>query len=499
VRGREAGRVSVVSRYYASEGTAEFGEEVALDNPGGTFGWRPFVQDLHLPADDPGQPGDPPAVNARAVRVFLHHSPPATGSGYAWFDELAIVSWEEVLDPLGGPVLDTPHARDFLRVQGPIGEYELALTFRSYRPSEADAGHGPGLALETEQADQSVDRLGFPPTSVGLDSALRLVARNRGDQSLVVSNLTFVSGNSTDFLARWLPADGSPENGPVLLVAPETAARLEVRFAPLSAGPREAVLQFQSNDPDEGESLVTLVVGGEAYADTPVRSISENRSRSPTIRVQVPLTITPTNLLQEQLPSGLTPANLGEGGRWDPVSRIVQWQDLKPGDTVTYSLSGPSDVYSIWGWIAWGEQVDVTAGDSTAIVLAPTDSDGDGLPDWWEQKFFDSRTAAIPEVDSDGDGQNNLAEFLAGTHPLDGGFQAQQWAPYLRLRILDDQSAEFTVLGFDGATYRIEESPDLKNWSSAATNLLSGQALVLPGSIPPGMPSRFYRAATEER
>ena len=153
-----------MSRYYSSEGTAEFGEEVAFEDPGGTFAWRPFIQDLHMPPDDPTRSGDPPAVNARATRIFLHHSPPATGAGYASFDELAIVNWEEALDPLAAPVLGTPHARDFLRVQGPPGSYQLALTFRSYRPIEADAGHGPDLALETEQPGQSMDRLQFRPT-----------------------------------------------------------------------------------------------------------------------------------------------------------------------------------------------------------------------------------------------------------------------------------------------------------------------------------------------
>jgi hypothetical protein len=183
VRGEGAGPIRIVSRYYASEGSAQFGEEVPLDHPGGTFPWTAFARDLHLPPDDPGQPGDPPAVNARAVRIFLRHSPPATGAGYASFDELAIVNWEETLDPLLGPVLDTPHARDFLRVEGSAGSYELALTFRTYRPMETDAGHGPHLVIETEQADQSADRLWFRSTAIGFDDVLRLIIRNGGNQT----------------------------------------------------------------------------------------------------------------------------------------------------------------------------------------------------------------------------------------------------------------------------------------------------------------------------
>lgn len=47
------------------------------------------------------------------------------------------------------------------------------------------------------------------------------------------------------------------------------------------------------------------------------------------------------------------------------------------------------------------------------------DSDGDGLPDWWEYAFFTNRTLAVPGTDDDGDRSNNLAELGAGTHPLD--------------------------------------------------------------------------------
>jgi hypothetical protein len=45
------------------------------------------------------------------------------------------------------------------------------------------------------------------------------------------------------------------------------------------------------------------------------------------------------------------------------------------------------------------------------------DDDNDGLPDWWEALYG----PRAPGGDEDGDGQNNLAEYLAGTHPGQGG------------------------------------------------------------------------------
>lgn len=496
LRGEGSGPVSIVSRYYASEGAAEFGEEVSFNHPGGSFAWQPFAQDLHMPPDDPSRPGDPTVVNARAVRVFLRHSPPATGQGYACFDEIAVVNWEETLDPLTGPVLDTPHARDFLRVQGSPGTYDLALTFRTYKPIETDAGHGPDLALATEQPDQSVDRLWFHPAGVGFEDTLRLLVWNQGNGALVVSNLTFVSGHAGDFSARWLDADGSPVVGPGVTVLPGTRAHLEVRFAPLAAGPREAVLEFQSNDPDATGSLVKLVVGGEAYAGVPVRFVSGNRTLSPTLHIQVPITAPSTHLLWEQLPAGLSPVNVSHGGQWDSNARTLQWHDVGAGTTVSYSVVGVSGASSISGWLLSGGPLDMTTGDSVAILLAPEDSDGDALPDWWEQKFFDSRTGALPERDSDANGTDNLAAYLGGTHPLSSGFQAQHWGPYVRLSV-DSSFANLEVLGFAGASYRLEDSADLRNWMPVAERLLAGQPVAIPRASQPGSQSVFYRAVVE--
>lgn len=51
--------------------------------------------------------------------------------------------------------------------------------------------------------------------------------------------------------------------------------------------------------------------------------------------------------------------------------------------------------------------------DSSAL-----DTDGDGIPDWWEDKYgLDKQNAADALADGNGNGLNNLAEFLAGNDP----------------------------------------------------------------------------------
>ena len=53
------------------------------------------------------------------------------------------------------------------------------------------------------------------------------------------------------------------------------------------------------------------------------------------------------------------------------------------------------------------------------VIMAPdlTDSDRDGLPDWWENQYFGNPTNAVASDDSDGDGMSNLAEYIGSYDP----------------------------------------------------------------------------------
>ena len=59
------------------------------------------------------------------------------------------------------------------------------------------------------------------------------------------------------------------------------------------------------------------------------------------------------------------------------------------------------------------------------------DTDGNGLPDWWELKFFGVLTGTDLNADPDHDGAPNLFEYLTGTNPTNASsyFHITRLAP----------------------------------------------------------------------
>ena len=62
-------------------------------------------------------------------------------------------------------------------------------------------------------------------------------------------------------------------------------------------------------------------------------------------------------------------------------------------------------------------------GVSELVAHPFVSTSGDGIPDWWRSKYWGHATAQAKDLsratdDPDGDGLNNLQEFLNGTNPL---------------------------------------------------------------------------------
>lgn len=99
-------------------------------------------------------------------------------------------------------------------------------------------------------------------------------------------------------------------------------------------------------------------------------------------------------------------------------------------------------------------------GQLVRLDFTELDTDGDGIPDRWESQYFGSATGGNPNADPDGDGRNNLQEFVAGTNPLvaDGRHPADR-APADNL-LISEEADNYANAWLNGDT-----------WPSLPTNI----------------------------
>ena len=84
----------------------------------------------------------------------------------------------------------------------------------------------------------------------------------------------------------------------------------------------------------------------------------------------------------------------------------------------------------------------------TVVAGEEPDCDGDLMPDGWEKRYFGSAANGDPAADSDGDGQNNLEEYIAGMDPTNA-------ASAFMVRTFDTPSGGEFILSWDAVTGRV--------------------------------------------
>jgi hypothetical protein len=129
----------------------------------------------------------------------------------------------------------------------------------------------------------------------------------------------------------------------------------------------------------------------------------------------------------------------------------------------------------------------------TKFEFKGTDTDSDGMPDWWERAHsLGLNDPNDAETDDDGDGFTNLQEYLAGTDPANP-------VSALRITAIDTVGADARI-SFSSAAdrdYDVETTPNLQpiSWGPVTQKVAGTGAAVqlidLGGAT--NAPSRFYQ------
>jgi hypothetical protein len=120
------------------------------------------------------------------------------------------------------------------------------------------------------------------------------------------------------------------------------------------------------------------------------------------------------------------------------------------------------------------------------------DSDGDGLPDAWEQALIDLYGGTLagirPNDDTDGDGISNLDEYLAGTYAFDptDGFR-------LTVAGVVAGASDLEFLAIRGRSYTIEASSNLQTWTPVNFGVVAGG---VAGALQANYPATDVRRLT---
>lgn len=145
----------------------------------------------------------------------------------------------------------------------------------------------------------------------------------------------------------------------------------------------------------------------------------------------------------------------------------------------------------------------IASGDTSEFShFAMLDSDGDGMPDGWETRYFGSATGGDPAGHGDDDGIPNLDEFNADTDPTDG----DSFLHIVRSDTRDLLALRATLVAYPSSAYRqyrVEHAdlPGLttNGWADGAYGYMAGTGGTATNldALPPGTTAAVFRVRAQ--
>ncbi len=197
-----------------------------------------------------------------------------------------------------------------------------------------------------------------------------------------------------------------------------------------------------------------------------------------------------------------TPSIVDTGAYWDGYSidsdsdGMPDWWEAKYGLSITTrDADGNLDQDGLANGVEYTAGLNPTIFDTvffadgkTGLFVLDTggwwtDTDADGLPNWWERTFAGNTLSMLAGVDLDGDGQSNLREYAAGVNPLDSqsSFRIiRYWARE------GPNGSEFAIQWESKARriYRVFATQDLNDWQPEPVAEIVGDGFVKTHAYP---------------